>query len=273
MSDTGPDATLIVGLHGVLDRHPWIDRVSAEFDLDEDVFSLAVKRASAYAWSATAFTDKPADNLWDHNDADGDWTQDGQVRQLAWLQSSLPRPVNTPGKKQRARRLPVLPVITVLSDALRRVGTVRLTGTHALVPLHRAGDARIELAEVADWFALADPTGAASLTVTVSALPSANLPARTAEIREAALERTYQHMTVEARKPAGTMTPGLARPLAGEVQAEGLRRALAFRCDVREWSTDVAAWTTEVFADSIRAVTGLSGLILITVSSEVGNRR
>ncbi|WP_251076731.1 hypothetical protein [Streptomyces benahoarensis] len=42
-------------------------------------------------------------------------------------------------------------------DALRRVGTVRLTGTSALVPLHRAGDARIELAEVADWFALARP--------------------------------------------------------------------------------------------------------------------
>lgn len=269
MSDTGPGDTLIVGLHGVLDRHPWIDRVSAEFDLDEDVFSLAVKRASAYAWSSTALTDKPADNLWDHNDADGDWTQDGHVRQLAWLQSQLPRPVNTPGKKQRARRLPVLPVITVLSDVLRRVGTIRLTGAHALVPLHRAGDARIELAEVAAWFALADPSGAASLTVTVSALPSAKLAARAAEIREAALERTYQHMTVEPLKHANTMTPGLARPLAGVVQAEGLRRALAFRCGVREWSTDVAAWTTEVFADSIRAVTGLSGLILITVSSDI----
>lgn len=270
MSDPDRGATLIVGLHGVLDLHPWIDRVSDEFDLDEDVFSLAVKRASAYAWSSTALTDKPADNLWDHNDADGDWTQDGQVRQLAWLQSSLPRPGRTPGQKQRARRLPVLPVITVLSDALRRVGTVRLTGTHALVPLHRAGDARSELAEVAAWFALADPSGAASLTVTVDALPSANLATRAVEIREAALERTYQHMTVEPLKPAaGTMTPGLARPLAGEVQAEGLRRALAFRCDVREWSTDVAAWATEVFADSIRAVTGLSGLILITVSSEV----
>ncbi|MEW1750205.1 hypothetical protein ACIQU1_17090 [Streptomyces angustmyceticus] len=268
MSDTGPDATLIVGLHGVLDRYPWIDRVSAEFDLEEDVFGLAVKRASAYAWSSTALTDEPADNLWDHHDADGDWTQDGRVRQVAWLHSSLPRPVNIPGRKQRARRLPVLPVITVLSDALRRVGTLRLTGTHALVPLHRAGDARIELAEVADWFALADPSGAASLTVTVSALPSAGLAARGAEIREAALERTYGHMTVKALKPAGAPTPGLARPLAGEVQAEGMRPALAFRCEVREWSTDVAAWTTEVFADSVRAVTGLSGLILITVSSE-----
>lgn len=269
MSDTDPGATLIVGLHGVLDRHPWIDRVSAESDLEEDVFSLAVKRASAYAWSSTALTDRPADNLWDHNDADGDWTQDGRVRQLAWLQSSLPRPSNTPGKRQRARRLPVLPVITVLSDALRRVGTVRLTGTHALVPLHRAGDARVELAEVADWFALADPSGAASLTVTVSALPSANLGARAAEIRDAALERTYGHLAVEPLKPVTVKTPGLAQPLAGVVQAEGLRRALAYRCEAREWSTDVAAWATEVFADSVRAVTGLSGLIIVTVSSDL----
>ncbi|MFG2596385.1 hypothetical protein [Streptomyces sp. NPDC048462] len=270
MSSTGPGATLIVGLHGVLDRHPWIDRVSAEFDLEEDVFSLAVKRASAYAWSSTVLTDKPAaDNLWDHNDADGDWTQDGQVRQLAWLQSSLPRPLNTPGKRQRARRLPVLPVITVLSDALRRVGTVRLTGAHALVPLHRAGDARVELAEVADWFALADPSGAASLTVTVSAPPSADLGARAAGIRDAALDRTYGHLAVEPLKPAAAKTPGLAPPLAGVVQAEGLRRALAFRCEAREWSTDVAAWATEVFADSVRAVTGLSGPALITVSSDV----
>lgn len=268
MSDTGPDATLIVGLHGVLARHPWIDRVSTEFDLEEDVFSLAVKRATAYAWSSTVLTDKPADNLWDHNDADGDWTQDGQVRQLAWLQSSLPRPLNTPGKRQRARRLPVLPVITVLSDALRRVGTVRLTGTHALVPLHRAGDARVELAEVADWFALADPSGAASLTVTVSALPSADLGARAAGIRDAALDRTYGHLSVEPLKPAAAKTPGLAPPLAGAVQAEGLRRALAFRCEAREWSTDVAAWATEVFADSVRAVTGLSGPVLLTVSAD-----
>ncbi|GAA3165088.1 MULTISPECIES: hypothetical protein [Streptomyces] len=265
MSGNGPDATLVVGLHGVLDRHPWIDRVGAGAGLDEDVFGLAVKRAAAYAWSSTALTDPPADNLWDHHDADGDWTPDGRVRQLAWLHASLPRPLNLPGHKRRARRLPVLPVVTVLADALRRIGTVRLTGTHALVPLHRAGDARIELAEVADWFALADPAAAASLTVTVSAPPSVRLAARAAEVCAAARERTYRRMAVTVRKPAGVTAPGLARPLAGTVQAEGLRPALAFRCDVPEWSTDVAAWTTEVFADAVRAVTGLSGPVLVTV--------
>ncbi|NED90486.1 hypothetical protein G3I76_61710, partial [Streptomyces sp. SID11233] len=112
MSDTGLDATFIVGVHGVLDKHPWIEQVNAEFDLDEDVFSLAVQRASAYGWSSTALPGEQAENLWDHNDADGDWTQDGAVRQLAWLQSSLPRPVDVPGRARRAPRLPVLPIVT-----------------------------------------------------------------------------------------------------------------------------------------------------------------
>ncbi|MEU3713755.1 hypothetical protein [Streptomyces catenulae] len=269
MSDNGPDAPFVVGLHGVLTRHPWIDRVSADCDLDEDVFGLAVKRAAAFAWSSTALTDPPADNLWDHHDADGDWTQDGTVRQLAWLHASLPQPARTPGRKRRARRLPVLPVVTVLADALRRIGTVRLTGTHALVPLHRAGDARVALAETADWYALADPSGAALLTVTVAAPPSARLAARSAEIVAAARERTHGRMAVEILKPARATTPGLARPLAGQVQAEGLRPALALRCAAPEWSTDVAAWTTEVCADAIRAVTGASGPVLVTVSAEV----
>ncbi|MDT0407710.1 MULTISPECIES: hypothetical protein [Streptomyces] len=269
MSDTGLDATFIVGLHGVLDKHPWIEQVNAEFDLEEDVFSLAVQRASAFAWSSTALADEQTENLWDHNDAGGDWTPDGAVRQLAWLQASLPRPAHMPGRARREPRLPVLPVFTVLADALRRVGTVRLTGTHTLAPLHRAGDARVALAENADWYTLANPADATTLTVTVSALPSARLAERADAIREAALARTYGNMRVASRKPAtAAATPGLARPLAGMVQAERLRLALAFRCDVREWTTDVAAWTTEVFADSIRTVTGLSGLVLIAVSSD-----
>ncbi|MEV7852256.1 hypothetical protein [Streptomyces sp. NPDC088135] len=48
------DPTLIMGLHGVFHRHPWIDHVLAENDLaDEDVFSLAVARTEAYGWSST----------------------------------------------------------------------------------------------------------------------------------------------------------------------------------------------------------------------------
>ncbi|MGS2589553.1 hypothetical protein [Streptomyces hebeiensis] len=42
------EPTLLGGLRGVFSPHPWLDRASAEFDLDEDVFSLAVRRAEAY---------------------------------------------------------------------------------------------------------------------------------------------------------------------------------------------------------------------------------
>ncbi|RII08550.1 hypothetical protein DSC45_33075 [Streptomyces sp. YIM 130001] len=272
---TGADTTLIVGLHGVLHRYPWIDRVSREFDLDEDVFSLAVKRAAAYGWSNTDVSGAPEGTVWDHNDAGGDWGEDGENRQLAWLQATLPNRGSLPtvrtatGKKVRPRgpRLPLLPAVTVLNDALHRVGTVHLTGAHALVPLRVAGDSRFELAMMADWFALADPDGAEELAVTVSSRSSAGLSGRAAEVRDAVVERGHDVMAVETVKhAAGAVADGLARPLAGQVQAEGMRPAMSFRCRVREWSADVAAWTTELFADALRGSTGTSAPVLITVA-------
>ncbi|MEU1802117.1 hypothetical protein [Streptomyces sp. NPDC019937] len=253
------DPTLIVGLHGTLVRHPWFERASAAYDLDEDVFSLATKRATAYGFSSTLLGRAAAANaeLWEHNDAGGDWTQDGRVRELAWLQARLPG-------RARGRRLPLLPVVTVLADALRRVGAVRLTGLHALVPLHGTADVRAELATVADWFALADPDGAARLAVTVSARPSAGLCGRADEVCEGARARVYERMNIETADAPGTET-GLARPLAGEVQAEGMRQELAFRCGAHEWSPDAAAWTAEVFADALRDA-GTAEPVLITVS-------
>ncbi|GAA2240181.1 hypothetical protein GCM10010145_02250 [Streptomyces ruber] len=264
MKDAGrgaaDDPTLVLGVHGILDQHPWVDRVRTEDDLDEDVFSLVTKRASAYGFSSTLLGKAAAHlELWEHNDADGDWAQDGRVRQLAWLQATLPG-------RPRGRRLPLLPAVTVLTDALHRVGTVRFTGLHAVVPLRGVADVRAELATVADWYALADPDGSAVLTVTVSARPSAGLAGRDAEVREAALARTYERMTVEAASLPGP-PPGLASPLAGEMQTTGMRQALAFRCGVREWSPDVAAWTTEIFADALRA-TGTAEPVLVTVSQQ-----
>ncbi|MFH8474611.1 hypothetical protein [Streptomyces sp. NPDC018000] len=59
--------------------------------------------------------------------------------------------------------------------------------------------------------------------------------------------------------------PGLALPLTGEMQTEGMHRALAFRCRVPVWSLDAAAWTTEVFVEALR-VTGTAEPVMITVS-------
>ncbi|MEU1802112.1 hypothetical protein [Streptomyces sp. NPDC019937] len=71
-------------------------------------------------------------------------------------------------------------------------------------------------------------------------------------------------MTVETADAPGS-PPGLALPLAGEVQTEGMRQALAFRCGAHEWSPHVAAWTTEVFADALRPA-GEAEPVLIIVS-------
>ncbi|MES9510349.1 hypothetical protein ABWJ92_28690 [Streptomyces sp. NPDC000609] len=107
------DPTLIMGLHGVFHRHPWVDRVLAENDLaDEDVFGLAVARAEAYGWSSTHLGRGPLDGCrWGHNDAGEDWTEDNRVRQLARLQVAVEEQLH-------GRRLPLLPVATVLGDVL-----------------------------------------------------------------------------------------------------------------------------------------------------------
>ncbi|MFJ4921257.1 hypothetical protein [Streptomyces sp. NPDC088725] len=267
MDDTGPhDPTLIMGIHGVFHRHPWLGRVSEAYDLEEDVFSLAVKRAEAYGFSSTHLGSgrEVAGQRWAHHDAGGDWTEDGRVREIAWLLVSV-------AEAPHGQLLPVVPVATVLGDVLSRVGRFRLTGTHTLVPLHLAPDASAALVGSAAWFALADPDGATGLTVTVSARPDAGLSGRADRIRDLALERTYGQLTVEAAAGGSGPAPeGPAPRLTGGtrtdgMRTDGMRQVMAFRCEVRAWSLDVAAWTTEVFTDALRA-TGTRDPVLITVS-------
>ncbi|MER5617420.1 hypothetical protein [Streptomyces sp. NPDC002215] len=113
----------------VFHRHPWIDRLLAGNDLeDEDVFSLAVARAEAYGWSSTHLGRGPLDGCrWGHNDPGEYWTEDNRVRQLAWLQVAVE-------EKLRVQHLPLLPVATVLSDVLHHVGTYTLTGLPPRAP-------------------------------------------------------------------------------------------------------------------------------------------
>ncbi|RYJ30814.1 hypothetical protein CU044_0864 [Streptomyces sp. L-9-10] len=256
---------MILGVHGVLDLEPWIRRAHDDDSLEEDMYSLVVKRTVAYGLSSF-HAGGPEGERWGHNDAGGDWTQDGEIRQLAWLQVAVSEEL--PGQ-----RLPVQPAATVLRDVLTRLGRFRLTGLHTLAPLHLAPDGRADLADAAAWFALTDPAldpgAAVDLTVSVWAAETANLLARAADLLTAARQRTYDAMTIRPA-PAATATTtaqeGLALPLAGEVQTEGMRPGPAFRCRVRAWSLDVAAWTTEIFVDALRS-TGTTAPALITVSA------
>ncbi|MER5614804.1 hypothetical protein [Streptomyces sp. NPDC002215] len=279
MVDAVRDATLLMGVHGVLTRHPWLtppesasasgppeDTSDSDSDVAEDaseaenvdVFGLAVNRAEAYGWSSTLLGAgmELGGSRWGHNDAGEDWTQDGRVREIGWLQVDVSSCLNR-------QRLPVLPVATVLGDVLRQVGDVRVTGVHTVAPVHLAPDPAAALLYAAHWYELADPGAARDITVTVSGR-DAGLPGRGGRVRDEALACSYGRMTVEPENTAVNL-PGLSRSPTGKVQTEGMRRALAFRCRVPVWSLDAAAWTTEVFVEALRA-TGTAEPVLITVS-------
>ena len=254
------DPTLIVGLHGVFHRHTWIDRVLVENDLeDEDVFSLAVSRAEAYGWSSTHLRSGPVDaNCWGHNDAGGDWTEDGSVRQLAWLQVAVEEHL-------RGRRLPLLPVATVLDDVLHHMGTYGFTGLHAVVPTQSAGDGGlVHLSRAADWAVAAGPGPTAAGVITVAARDDAGLSKQAHSVRVLILERSFGRLAVHPAGPP-VRAEGLAFPLAGEVQTEGMHEAVSLRCSLPAWSVDTAVWVAEVTTAAVRSV-GVTQPVLLTVS-------
>ncbi|MFG3527440.1 hypothetical protein ACGF8B_11900 [Streptomyces sp. NPDC047917] len=254
------DPTLIMGLHGVFHRHPWIDRVLAENDLeDEDVFSLAVTRAEAYGWSSTHLGHGTLDgSRWGHNDAGEDWTEDNHVRQLAWLQVAVEEQLH-------GQRLPLLPVATVLSDVLHHMGTYTLTGLHTVVPLQLStDDGLVYLSQAADWVAAAGPGPSADCVISVAARDSAGLATRAQDVNALILERSLGRMAIHPGNPSA-LAGGLAPLLVGEVQTEGMQNAASIRCSLPAWSLDSAIWAAEVTVASMRDA-GVREPALLTIS-------
>ncbi|MFE3151222.1 MULTISPECIES: hypothetical protein [unclassified Streptomyces] len=253
------DPTLILGLHGVFHRHPWIDRLLAENDLeDEDVFSLAVTRAEAYGWSSTHLGRGPLDGCrWGHNDAGEDWTEDNRVRQLAWLQVAVE-------EQLRGQRLPLLPVATVLNDVLHHMGTYTLTGLHTVAPLQLSpDDSLLYLSQAADWVAAAGPGPAADCVITIAAGQSADLPNRAQDVNVLILERSFGRLVIHPDRPVAP--EALAPSLVGEVQTEGMQNETSIHCSVPAWSLDTAIWATEVTAAAVHDA-GVTQPVLLTVS-------
>ncbi|MFI5755449.1 hypothetical protein [Streptomyces sp. NPDC051569] len=233
----GEDPLVRVEVYGVLKQDAWIGQVSVDHDLDEDLFSLAVKRAEAYGWSSTVLGagNELGGRRWVHADAGGDWSQDGQARQLAWL-------TVYPASDLQAQHLPVLPMARVLTDVLQRVGELRLTGLRVRVPMRLARDAGFRLRAAADWFSLASPDARTDVTVTISTGPGVCV----AEVLDVAARCGHGHLRIHETK-TDSSTPDIV--LAGTSP---------------EWTSDAGAWITEVIIESLR-VSGVRAPVEIAV--------
>ncbi|MDT0574258.1 hypothetical protein RM704_43570 [Streptomyces sp. DSM 3412] len=273
MSPTEIPPTVIIGLHGILQRHPWLNRVverDPESSVEEDVLGLAIDRAGAYGWQTVStwlsengqVTAHHEPTAWAQEEVGGDWTDDGRVHQLAWAQAGVLSDSVLPG-------LPVRPIALVLSETLARVGEVTFTGLHALLPL-RAGDRNTAFhqTELAPWFGLADPDARHEVVVTVSGLPTAcaldedDVMSVCDAVRDMAQDSVTDFSSSAAEVG---LPPGLELDLDRVLHTQGMREVARFGCRTREWSPDVAVWLLEMVADGLRGA-GLSTQLVITVS-------
>ncbi|WP_310726485.1 hypothetical protein [Streptomyces sp. N2A] len=279
--------TVIIGLHGILRRAPWCDRVVDQYrgeadedgdegSIEEEVLSLALDRAGSYGWQTVSrwltengrVTARHEPTAWAHEEVGGDWTPDGRVHQLAWLQAGVRTDPPRLG-------LPVRPIALVLAETLARVGTVTFTGLHALLPLPAARrNTAFHQTELAPWFALADPDARHEVVVTVSCHPgkgavtgedAAAVAEAVRETAQGAVEVTLAgaHSGAPVAPPAGP--PGLDLDLGRGVHTEGMREAFRFGCTTREWSPDLAVWLVEMVAEGLRAA-GRVTPVVVTAS-------
>ncbi|MEV6163062.1 hypothetical protein AB0L71_14245 [Streptomyces sp. NPDC052052] len=152
----------------------------------------------------------------------------------------------------REPRLPLLHVARILSDAVNRVGRVRFTGLHAVLPLQElVGDASDDFQAMCRWFALTDPSTSVPVNVTVAAGPT--MRGKEAAVCGAIGERLGD--VAEAEVAAGPLDlSGMADVNGEHGYHKGRERGvLRFVCRVPEWSVDAAVWLVEVVGDALRA--------------------
>lgn len=257
----------LVALHGVLDRYPWASHVTCDAHGSE-LYGLAMRRAEAYGWYSTGgwtyeyrgwgearIVQDPG--RWADALAGGDWTQDGKVRELAWMSAEIPADVREP-------RLPLLPVARILSDAVNRIGDVRFTGLHAVLPLRElVGDASDAFRAMREWFALADPSASVPVSVTVGAGPA--MRGREAAVCDGVRERLGD--IAQAEVAVGPVDLAGLADVAGEHGYDKGRErgVLRFACRVPEWSVDAAVWLVEAVGDASRAA-GCAEQVVVTAS-------
>ncbi|GCD48376.1 hypothetical protein [Streptomyces paromomycinus] len=288
--------TVIVGLHGFLTPFPWFDRVverddegaggaeDAEGSVEEDVLGSVVDRAGAYGWQTVSSwltedgrtTAAHEPTAWAHEEVGGDWTQDGRIHQLGWLQAGVLTDSPRPG-------LPLRPIVLVLTEALTRVGAMTFTGVHAVLPLAAVErNTAFQQAELAPWFGLADPDARHEVVVTVSCrtgtggaghggLGMGDAEAVCEAVREMAQETVGFSVSVDSPGSGGRNRgallerPGLDLDLDAGVHTVGMREVLRWDCRTREWSPDIAVWLVEMVVEGLRR-SGRSVPVAVTAS-------
>ncbi|MFF5716604.1 hypothetical protein [Streptomyces buecherae] len=234
---------MVVGVHGALDLRPEIRRAWETGELDEDLYSLTVQRAEAYGLTSTVLgAGRPRGARWAHNEAGGDWTQDGAVREIGYLQVDIAgAPPDQPP--------PVRPAFTVLADALRHAGSFTVAGVHVLAP-PRPGAAGSEGPTWPD-----DGSGGTStetgaeVTVTLAAR-NGGLAGRAQRISQAVTELSSGRLDLTPTPPESP-DHAFPHPLTGTIHLAQATTGPGFRCRTPTWSLDMAVHIAETFLTAL----------------------
>lgn len=229
----------IVGLHGRLELRPL---VASQWELGEfdDVYGLLVQRSVSLG-VAEFGSRADAGVRWHQHEAGGDWTQDGSVREAAWLQAGL--------LDERAR-VPAWQAMMCLNEVLNRVGRFELRGVHAVLPLGADILDNEHFATSHQWFTRVGRGDPEELAVSVRA-PAMN------ELDPAGLaaEMETRSLSTIAAEVLDSPPSGLPDPAAfegrwhlGDDVAE-----TNLSCRVPEWSLDMAGFTADLVSDAARA--------------------
>lgn len=231
----------VVGLHGTLTLHPLVAGQRERGEFDQDVYGLLVQRSAALGLDEFGQRSNTAVH-WHQHEAGGDWTQDGKVRQAAWMQAGLP---DVPS------RVPSWQAMTCLRDVLGKIGRFDLAGTHAVLPLGADVLDNEHFPTTHGWFALL-PQEPAEILVSVRTSVGVERP----DPDPFATRMEQRSLATLAVEALATPPAGAPDPTGFEgawLLGEGDLDALHFRVRTPEWSLDMAAFTTDLVSDVARS--------------------
>ncbi|MFD6069094.1 MULTISPECIES: hypothetical protein [Amycolatopsis] len=239
--------TLFAALHGEFTPHPW--RAPGT---DRDAYLVFYERSVAMGWLRE---DGPA-GLWGMNDA-GREHPPAETSLVAWFQVEA-EPV--PGD----RPLPVQPFLRCASDAVARMGDLRLDAVQVLLPVQCLDTApRPELARSPSlltkaWFDDSAPTSRTPVRVTLDG-------GRSPTVLAVADRLATIDQDVFACESYADGQSGLRPPFDDDFWNGPPQHAVTFHGTLAEWTPDAVGWLAGLLAD-LSARHDVDGPLLFTAS-------